>query len=364
MNATLTRRDLVTVLTGAAAILPAKAAVPIQSCLLLSVAPDAVTVTAQSGGSVALVRTSCAANGATPGEVAVNAAQALSYAKALPEGIVTLTSDGAKLTLTGGRSKLSVPCLPAADLPPPPDADVRASMTMPAATWAALSSMAYAAGEADNKYGLAGAPLSVRGGVLRFAATDGNRLAVTEAEVPGAIGTGARQVPADALDTLRKMLPSDGDITIEIGDRALMARAGSTTAVIRLLEAAFPNFDAVVPTVHKATVTVDREALAVAVRRVALAARDSVRTVRVTFGDEIALSAKSELAGEAVDSVPCERDGHAVVMMGFNSAFLAEALGQFSSTTVTIGISDALSPAVIRPVGGADRKSTRLNSSH
>ena len=141
-----------------------------------------------------------------------------------------------------------------------------------------------------------------REGVV-MAATDSYRLAVRDL-VATADGEGKAIVPERALTEAGRAAAAEdkGTLMIFLDDAQVAFRIGKLTLTSRLIEGEFPNYRQLLPETHESRLTVSRQQLLDAVRRVGLLARDTT-PVRMEFN---ALGVKlSVLAGPG----PGRRDG-------------------------------------------------------
>ena len=122
---------------------------------------------------------------------------------------------------------------------------------------------------------------------------------------------------------------------------------------VKLIEAQFPPYDAVIPKDHKKVVIVDRSRLIDAMRRATLMSSET-RGVKfsVTAGALTIASDNPDL-GEVKEELDAEYKG-ADVSIGFNPKYVIELLGQITSEQVSINLGAELDPGVIKPVGAED----------
>jgi DNA polymerase-3 subunit beta len=75
-------------------------------------------------------------------------------------------------------------------------------------------------------------------------------------------------VPSRALAELARVLPSAGQVELRLGERDASFQVGTTRLTTRLIEGEFPNYRGLIPSSYPNRLTVGREALLEAVRRV------------------------------------------------------------------------------------------------
>jgi DNA polymerase-3 subunit beta len=288
-----------------------------------------------------------------PGEVAVNAHELAAVVGSLRPGEIRVTVEGDlhRVTIKAGKTTTRLNGYAAADYPATPPLDAARSMTVAAADLRKIIDQTIqCVAPEDNRYGLNGAYVENVEGLVRFVATDGNRLAWSQAPFEGTFGAPRKSlVPRKGLAEMRKLLDGhDGPVEIAFGERAAVVRVGSATLHLRLLEADFPDYRQVIPTTFKRRVVVDRRELAEALKRVGIFATDGAHTMQFAFGADggLTLSARKLDAGDAREEIGCDLTGEPITM-GFNARFVQDALAVLAGPKVVMQLGDILSPCIV-----------------
>jgi DNA polymerase-3 subunit beta len=101
------------------------------------------------------------------------------------------------------------------------------------------------------------------------------------------------------------------------------------------------------PEQYENRLSVSRQQLMDAVRRVGLLARDT-SPVRLEFNAlGVKLSSSSPDLGQAVEAVEARYEGEDI-MAAFNATYLADGLGAATGDTVRLEVRDGLKPGVVR----------------
>jgi DNA polymerase III subunit beta len=186
-----------------------------------------------------------------------------------------------------------------------------------------------------------------REGVV-LVATDSYRLAVREL-VATADGEGKAIVPERALTEAGRAAAADekASVTVFVDDAQVAFRIGALTLTSRLIEGEFPNYRQLLPDEHQSRLTVSRQQLLDAVRRVGLLARDTT-PVRLEFNAlGVKLSSSSPDLGQAVEAVEARYEGDDLTV-AFNPQYLADGLTACSGESVRLDVRDGLKPGVVR----------------
>ncbi|MCP4837212.1 MAG: DNA polymerase III subunit beta [Phycisphaera sp.] len=210
----------------------------------------------------------------------------------------------------------------------------------------------------NSRYAINGVLLERTGRNLRLVATDGRRLAVARGECnKHAEQDGSSIVPTKALNVLNRLM-SDPDepvkvrrdrnqILFQVGDGV-----GAPVLSSNLVEGSFPPFEDVIPKDQDKRVEFNANELSSAVRRAALLTNEESKGVRLAFGDgSLTLSSRAPEMGEAEIRVDAAQYQGDPIEIGFNPAYITEALKHADSSTVQIELKAPNKPGVIKVDG-------------
>ncbi len=228
-------------------------------------------------------------DGSEDGVAVLPARIASEVVRSLQPGAVSFAVDDAEASITSGRFQSSIRTLPAEEYPKLP-VPAEAAVTLDADALAeALHQVVPAASSDDARPILTGVLFAAEGDGLRLVATDSYRLAVRD--LPGTSVLSDDQtvlVPSRALKEVERQLGSAKSLTMRLGEREAdfeITLDGATTRLTtRLIEGEFPNYRQLIPSTYPNVLSVGRDALGEAVRRVKLMAREAT-PVRLSMGD-------------------------------------------------------------------------------
>jgi DNA polymerase-3 subunit beta len=272
---------------------------------------------------------------------------------------VEITVDGARMTITCGSSRFSLPTMPVEDYPQLPAMPAQ-SGSVPAELFGeAVSQVAVAAGRDDTLPMLTGVRLEIDADRLTLVATDRFRLALREFPWQPAVSIDptAVLVPAKTLAEAAKTLGTAGK-TVEValggagavgGDGLLGLSGSGRRTTTRLLDAEFPKYRQLLPSEHSASAVVDVAPLVESVKRVSLVAERGAQ-VRMEFGESgLRLSAGGDDEGSAEEELLVEFTGEPVTI-AFNPAYLLDGLGALRTARAHLSFTNATRPALVKPV--------------
>jgi DNA polymerase III subunit beta len=179
-------------------------------------------------------------------------------------------------------------------------------------------------------------------------ATDSYRLAVRDL-VATANGEAKAIVPERAIAEAGRASSVDekGQVEIVVDESQIAFRIGGLMLTSRLIEGEFPNYRQLLPETHESRLTISRQQLLDAVRRVGLLARDTT-PVRLEFNAlGVRLSSSSPDVGQAIETVEARYEGDDLTV-AFNPQYLIDGLTAAVGGSVRIDVRDGLKPGVVR----------------
>ena len=363
------RDALADAVSWAARSLATRPTLPVLAGLLLTVDGDQLSVSGfdlEASTEVDLEVTAGAA-----GQALVSGRLLADITKALPPHPVDVTLDGARLSISCGSAKFSLPTMPVEDYPKLPTMPTTAGTVDSAEFATAVSQVAIAAGRDDTLPMLTGVRLEIDGDKLTLAATDRYRLAVRELTWSPSDPSSANAqvlVPARTLADAAKSLSHAETLSIALAaggaGEGIIGFSGSTSGrasrtTTRLLDATFPAYRSLLPADWASSAEIDVAPLVEAVKRVALVT-DRNAPVRMEFADAtVSLTAGGEDEGRAEEQLEVGYEGDPITT-AFNPAFLLDGLGALSTSSARLLFTSATKPVVLRPEASSGSDYTYL----
>jgi DNA polymerase-3 subunit beta len=274
--------------------------------------------------------------------------------KALPNHPVEIAVDGARMMISCGSARFSLPTMPVEDYPALPSMPQLIGELPGEVFGEAVGQVAVAAGKDDTLPMLTGVRVEIGDGKLVLVATDRFRLAMREFpwEPDATLGEVAVLVPARTLGDAAKTLGSSGgkvEMSLAANDGLLGLSGSGKRTTTRLLDADFPKYRQLLPTEHSAAAIIEVDTLVQAIKRVSLVAERGTQ-VRLEFVDGgLRLSAGGDDEGSAEEELPVEYSGDAVTI-AFNPGYLLDGLGAVRTQKVHLSFTTPSRPALLKPV--------------
>jgi DNA polymerase III subunit beta len=276
--------------------------------------------------------------------------------RALEPGRVSVVLGDDDAQIESGRSNFSLRTLAAGDFPRLPEVAGAGVRVAAPALAEALRQVVHAASRDDARPILTGVLLTASAGGLRLVATDSYRLAVRDLQGVSMLEEGQKVlVAAKGLSEVQRLL-GDGEIEVILGEREVVFRVGTTDVTTRLIEGDFPNYQQLIPSGYPNRLTVSRDVLGDAVKRVRLVGqgRDTAPIRLAMSSGGLELSAVAQDVGEAHEAVEAKYEGTTDLTVAFNSQFLLDGIEAAGASEVVIESIDPLKPAVLRGTDNAD----------
>ena len=212
-----------------------------------------------------------------------------------------------------------------------------------------LRKTSYASSDDETRYVLNGVFLSFKGGKLTMVATDGRRLALVENEIEFPKESEMDMIlPTKAVNELAHTLGDEGDVRIHAKENQVIFEYNDVLLASKLVEGTYPNYRQVIPAQREERITLERESLLVALRRVSLLTTDKSNATKLTFGaNKLVLSANTPDVGEARETLPIKYSGKEI-SVAFNPEYMMDPLKNLTCDEVYAELIDELSPGVIK----------------
>lgn len=354
MKFTIARERLHEGLSAVAATVPTKTTLPVLANVLVEAGDDGVRL---SGTDLDIaVSTVIPAEVDAPGAVTIPAKKLVEIVRELPNAAIRVTGAGEqRVNLECGRSKFKLLGIPKEEFPDFPPVSFDQS-------WAVTSSdlqklinhVSFAASTEESRPILNGVLWELQGELMRMVATNGHRLARMDIAVSGKGAKAELIVPPKALDQVRRLFGPSDELDIAKSDNHLGFRSGTTVVFTRLIEGPYPNYEQVIPRENDKACTVEKDAMAAALRRVGVVASDQTHRVRLAFsGGALKFSVSTPDLGEAQDEIAVTYDGDPLEI-GFNANYLLEILKNMPTDEVRLTFKAPERAATIEPVGWDD----------
>jgi len=288
------------------------------------------------------------------GSIAVPARILLDTLKNLPEQPVTFSIDestySVEIISDNGRYKLSGEN--ATDFPKVPTVTNEFSAEISTEVLGrAVNNTIFATSNDELRPAMTGVFVNLGEKNTTFVATDGHRLVrYRRTDVKSETGNSII-IPRKALNLLKATLPAENtDVSVKFNMSNAFFKFGNIRMICRLIDERFPDFENVIPTVNNIKMTIERNDLLGALKRISIYANKTTHQVRLKItGSELQISAEDlDFSNEANERLSCEHEGEDIEI-GFNAKFLIEMLTNLDSDKIKLTMSAPNKAGVLFP---------------
>lgn len=165
-------------------------------------------------------------------------------------------------------------------------------------------------------------------------------------------------LPKKPATLLKNVLAKESDmVSITSGEKNIRFLFGQTMIVCRKIEGRFPNYEAVIPQNNTNIVTVDRQMMINACKRVAVFANTTTSLLKLTVADNMMkISAQDiDFSTSAEETIACSYSS-TPMSIGFKAPFLIEILGTIASSDVMLQLADPARAGLLLPTENAENE--------
>jgi len=213
----------------------------------------------------------------------------------------------------------------------------------------------FAVSDDETRYFMNGVFMEKSEGSLIMVATDGRRLAFTKKKISAKVDDfSGIIIPPKILSTVIKRSGDEGSINISINDKMIFINFASYQFSSVLIEGMFPNYKKVIPENQDFSLSVKRDEMLDALRRVSLMVEK--KSHRIYLGvspGKMAVSSEESEIGTVEDEIPCKYDGEEITI-ALNYRYLDEPFKAMTDDEIKIRFSSATKAITIEPVPEKD----------
>lgn len=343
--------ELLSQLQISSGVIASTTVIPILEDFLFSLAGNDLTITASNLETTIVTKLQVV--GSEDGQIAIPAKILLETLKALPEQPIEIVVDpetkGIKIKSSYGEYKLTGDN--SEDFPKLPEEVDTESFTLNSQVLSkAITNTLFATSNDEMRTAMKGVYVQVDFNKIIFVATDAHKLVRYTFGGIVSESTASFIVPSKSLGLLKGALLADTEVRIQHNSKNVFFSFEDTMVVCRLVDATYPDYNAVIPVENPFVLNVGRKDFQNSLRRIAIYANKTTNQVIVNINDNsITISAQDlDFSNEATEVLPCTYDGEPMTL-GFNAKFLGEMLGILTTDEVTLNLSSPNRAGILLP---------------
>ncbi len=336
-------------------VINSKNALPILDCFLFELRDGTLSVTA-SDSETTLITTIEVADSQAEGRCAIVAKTLLDALKEIPEQPLTFDVNPQTLEVTVQylNGKYSLMGQNANEFPVPVQlsasavhVDIDAQVLQ-----SGINRSLFATADDELRPVMNGVYFDITTEDITLVASDGHKLVRCKTLAVHGNERAAFILPKKPAALMRGLLAKEqGNVILEFDERNASFTLSDYRMVCRLIEGRYPNYNSVIPQNNPYKVTIDRQMLIGALRRVSIFSSQASSLIKLRLlADQIVISAQDiDFSTSAEETLTCQYDG-APMSIGFKSTFLIDILNNIAADEVVIELADPSRAGVIIPV--------------
>lgn len=356
MKVICNRGALLEALTVAGTVVASRTPKPALQCVKLSALERSLTVSA-TDLEVAIRYTDHQVQIDEPGEALVPADKIRDIVRESVDDTISIETSGDTAIIKGADSQFKIFTQAVSEFPPVPDFEGEPMFTIQGGQLKQLIGQTlFAAAKESTRYAFNGVLMQAKNKKIVLVATDGRRLAQAKGDLMTDILSkdGAKAiVPSKALTLIEKLIDDPEEaVGFQIKENQILVHTSHATLTSSLVEGQFPPFEDVIPRDTDKKMTASTADFLAKIKLASLLTTEESKGVRLTFTKKgLVLTSRSPESGEATVNFPAKYEG-TDVEIGFNPAFLIEALRVVDTDEITLELTAPNRPGLVK--GGAD----------
>ena len=290
------------------------------------------------------------------GEVTIPARLLIDILKNFPDIPVSFNIDENTLAIeiTTGEGRYKMVGHKSDEFPQVPVLEDASKWEIPADVLACgFEKTVFATGNDEIRPVMTGVFMEMTNNGLNFVATDAHKLVRYRRLDIKTDTLASFIVPKKPINQLKNALSGKADetVVVEFNKTNASFTMSGFKLVCRLIDGKYPNYEGVIPKSNPNKLTIDRQLLLSAIRRVAIFSSKATHQIRFKIaGQELTWTAEDlDYYNEAKERLTCNYSGDDMEI-GFNSRFFQEMLGNLSQTEILLEMSAPNRAGLITPV--------------
>lgn len=352
MKFSVSSSDLLKQLQIAGGVISSNPVLPILEDFLFSISNNQLTISATDLETT--ITTKLEVMSDSDGTIAVPAKILLDTLKALPQQPITfaINEENYSIEITSAYGKYRLAGENGLDFPRIPEAENVDTVTLDAHVLSqGIVKTLFATSNDELRPQMTGVYFQVDFNKITFVSTDAHKLVkYTFTNIQSDVST-TFIVPKKALNQLKVALSGNEPVTMSFNKGNAFFNFGNIHIVCRLIDARYPDYNAVIPVENPNHFTVGRNDFLSSLKRIAIYANKTTNQVVLNIHEgSLTVSAQDlDFSNEATEQLPCTFEGEPL-SIGFNAKFLIEMLNVLESEEVRMDLSTPSRAGILKPM--------------
>ncbi len=335
-------------------VINSKNTLPIMDCFLFDLQDGTLSITA-SDTETTMITSLEVADSDSNGRFAIVSKTILDAMKEIPEQPLsfTINMESLEITVQYMNGQYSVMGHNADEYPQPAQlGDNAVHVSIPANVLLnGINRSIFATADDELRPVMNGIYFDITTENITMVASDGHKLVRNKNYACKGTEKAAFILPKKPANLLKNVLPKEnGEANIDFDDRNAIFTLENYRMVCRLIEGRYPNYNSVIPQNNPYKISIDRQMLLSALRRVSVFSSQSSSLVKLRLQEnKITVSTQDvDFSTSAEETLTCEYTG-TPMSIGFKAPFLIDIINNLSGQDIAIELADPSRAGVIVP---------------
>ena len=281
------------------------------------------------------------------GNIAVPSKKVTEIIRSLPDEEIFFETKDKTLHIKCGHIDFDILYTGTEDFPEIPERDWEESFIIDADLFSNMvEKTSFAVSEQVGRPAFSGVLWEINSDSQIMVATDGKRLSKFKTNLSLQAQNTKMIIPIKGLDLVRRIISEEKQLSILPEENVISFKYGSYKIFSRLIEANYPDYDAVIPYDNSKIVKINPQDFKKAVQRISLLASEDTLKVKLMFLDgKLIIHCEDIETGQAEEILKYEGEIDDF-KVGFNYKYLIEILQIIDSELVLIKFENSLDPAL------------------
>ena len=353
MKFSLSKSKLSSVLQSVLQVVPTKSTLPILTNILIEALDNKLKISATD--------LDISISGTIPckvikkGAVALPAKILFEIVRELPESDLAFESTNTRIEIKVPNGSYKIATVASDDFPKLPAVNTKKELKVDGEQLVGMiRKTTFACSTDETRPALNGVLWQTKGDRMLMVATDGHRLAKVSTE--NKILRGMSEdiiIPPKVLNLIPKFItPDTKEVGVIFGENNIIFSVGDTVLTSRLIEGPYPNFEQVIPPAADKKLTISKEDVGGAVRRVAILSNALTHQVKFSIDtNKLELStSNADVGGEGHEAIDCDYAGEKMEI-GYNAAYVLDILSRIEEEEAIFEFSSPVAAGVVYSPG-------------
>lgn len=322
-------------------VVPTKSTLPILTNILVEALENKIKISATDLD--VSITTTVEAKVTRKGAASLPARILSEIIREVPESEVSFETSGSRLEIKIPNGSYKIGTVSAEDFPKLPAVNTKREIKISGEDLIKMiRKTTFACSDDETRPALNGVLWQTKGERMQMVATDGHRLAKMSVDNPKLQGLNEDViVPPKVLNLISKFTDEPcGEIGVIFGENNLVFNLDDVILTSRLIEGPYPNYEQVIPSNNDKHLTVSKDDLAGAVRRVSILSNALTHQVKFSAkpGTLTLSTTNADMGGEGTENLECDYDGE-TLEIGYNANYITDIIGKLEGDEVIFELS-------------------------